>query len=99
MSLISSTAFQFNPCVQSRAFIALGCLARDNVDDDLLYQIMVALRGALTLFEDNDCHLIAAIIMALCNIVGGMTSRSRYLKPIFWLGISLIQIGVTTWSV
>ncbi|TPX30663.1 hypothetical protein SmJEL517_g05805 [Synchytrium microbalum] len=93
MSLIASTAFQYNPAVQPRAFVALGCLARDDVDDDLLHQILVALRGALTLFEDNDCSLIVSIIMALCNIVGGLTDESRYLRTIFWLAIALLQIG------
>ncbi|KAJ3082728.1 Neurofibromin 1, partial [Quaeritorhiza haematococci] len=93
MSLIASTAFQYNPSIQPRAFIALGCLARDDVDDDLLYQILVALRGALTLFEDKECHLIVSIIMSLCNIVNGLPEDSRYLKPMFWLAMSLLQIG------
>ncbi|KAJ3039290.1 Ras GTPase activating protein ira2 [Rhizophlyctis rosea] len=93
MSLIASTAFQYNPAIQPRAFIALGCLARDDVDDDLLYQILVALRGALTLFEDNECHLIVSIIMSLSNIVAGLPEDSRYLRPIFWLATALIQIG------
>ncbi|TPX48503.1 hypothetical protein SeLEV6574_g01999 [Synchytrium endobioticum] len=93
MSLIASTAFQYNPAVQPRAFVALGCLARDDVDDDLLHQILVALRGALTLFEDNECQLTVSIIMALCNIVGGLTDDSRYLRTIFWLAIALLQIG------
>ncbi|KAJ3298331.1 Ras GTPase activating protein ira2 [Borealophlyctis nickersoniae] len=93
MSLIASTAFQYNPAIQPRAFIALGCLARDDVDDDLLYQILVALRGALTLFEDNESHLIVSIVMALCNITGGLPADSRYLRPMFWLAVALIQIG------
>ncbi|KAJ3055682.1 Ras GTPase activating protein ira2 [Rhizophlyctis rosea] len=93
MSLIASTAFQYNPAIQPRAFIALGCLARDDVDDDLLYQILVALRGALTLFEENECHLIVSIIMSLCNIVAGLPEDSRYLRPMFWLAMALIQIG------
>ncbi|KAI9096226.1 hypothetical protein DFS34DRAFT_159643 [Phlyctochytrium arcticum] len=93
MSLVASTAFQYNPAIQPRAFIVLGCLARDEVDDDLLYQILVALRGALTLFEENDCPLIVSIVMSLCNIVGGLSADSRYLKPMFWLSLALIQIG------
>jgi hypothetical protein len=93
MSLVASTAFQYNAAVQPRSFIALGCLAREEIDDDLLYQILVALRGALTMFEDNECHLIVSIIMALCNVIGGLPPSSRYLKLIFWLAFSLIQIG------
>ncbi|KNC98340.1 uncharacterized protein SPPG_06732, partial [Spizellomyces punctatus DAOM BR117] len=93
MSLVASTAFQYNPAIQPRAFIVLGCLARDEVDDDLLYQILVALRGALTLFEENDCQLIVSIVMSLCNIVGGLSAESRYLRSMFWLSVSLMQIG------
>ncbi|KAI8817571.1 uncharacterized protein EV422DRAFT_541210 [Fimicolochytrium jonesii] len=93
MSLISSTAFQYNPAVQPRAFIVLGCLARDEVDDDLLYQILVAMRGALTLFDDDDSHLIVSITMSLCDIVSGLPSGSRYLAAMFWLALALTQIG------
>ncbi|KAJ3221156.1 Ras GTPase activating protein ira2, partial [Clydaea vesicula] len=93
MSLIASTAFQYNPAIQPRAFMALGCLAQNDVDNDLLYQVLVALRGALTLFEDNDCGLIVSIVMSLCNIVGGLTLDSIFLKPMFWLAFSLVQIG------
>ncbi|KAI8904263.1 hypothetical protein DFJ77DRAFT_435890 [Powellomyces hirtus] len=93
MSFIASTAFQYNPAIQPRAFIVLGCLARDEVDDDLLYQILVAMRGALTLFEENDSQLIISITMSLCDIVGGLPPDSRYLRPMFWLSLALIQIG------
>ncbi|KAJ3163262.1 Ras GTPase activating protein ira2 [Geranomyces michiganensis] len=93
MSFIASTAFQYNPAIQPRAFIVLGCLARDEVDDDLLYQILVALRGALTLFEENDSQLIVSITMSLCDIVGGLPADSRYLRPMFWLALALTQIG------
>lgn len=58
-----------------------------------MYQILVALKGALSLFDDNECNLIVSIIMALCNIVGGLPKGSRYLQSMFWLAISLIQIG------
>ncbi|KAJ1564763.1 Ras GTPase activating protein ira2 [Nowakowskiella sp. JEL0078] len=93
MALIASTAFQYNLAIQPRSFIALGCLARDDVDDDLLYQILVALRGALTLFEETESNLIVSIVTSLCSIVSGLPLGSRYLKPMFWLAISLAQIG------
>ncbi|KAK8107613.1 neurofibromin 1 [Apiospora kogelbergensis] len=60
MSLVASTAFQNNPAVQPRAFTVMGCLAREEVDDDLLYQVLVALRSAVGRFgEDNNEMLIA----------------------------------------
>ncbi|KAJ3122925.1 Ras GTPase activating protein ira2 [Nowakowskiella sp. JEL0407] len=93
MALITSSAFQNNPAIQPRTFVALGCLARDDVDDDLLYQILVSLRGALSMFEENRPGLIVSIVTSLSSIVGGLPSSSRYLKPMFWLSISLVQIG------
>ncbi|CAH1760476.1 13584_t:CDS:2, partial [Entrophospora sp. SA101] len=93
LGLVASTAFQHNPAIQPRAFVTLGCLAREEVDDDLLYQILVALRGALLMFTENDCLLIISIVMCLTNIVENLPSGSRYLLPLFWLAISLIQIG------
>lgn len=93
MSLITSTAFRYNPAIQPRAFIALGCLAKNQINDDLLFQILVALRGALSIFEDNECNLAVSIVMCLCNVVNGLSDDSRYLKRVFWLAFALIQIG------
>ncbi len=44
---MASTAFQNNPAIQPRAFTVMGCLAREEVDDDLLYQVLVALRNSI----------------------------------------------------
>ncbi|KAG0011185.1 Ras GTPase activating protein ira2, partial [Entomortierella chlamydospora] len=93
MGLVTSTAFQFNPAIQPRAFVALGCLAREEVDDDLLYQILVALRGALAMFVESDCNLIMSIVMCLTNIAANLPAESRYLQHMFWLGLSIVEIG------
>jgi len=93
MSLITSTAFQYNPALQPRAFVAMGCLAKDEVDDDLLYQILVALRNALAMYDQTECTYIISIIMCLANVVENLALDSRYMSPMFWLGMSLIQIG------
>ncbi|ORX55545.1 hypothetical protein DM01DRAFT_1366815 [Hesseltinella vesiculosa] len=93
MSLITSTAFQFNPAIQPRAFVALGCLSTDEVDDDLVYQILVALRGALAIFNETDANLIISIMMCLSNIIDHMPSSSRYLRPLFWLALAMVQMN------
>ncbi|KAI7862201.1 hypothetical protein BDF14DRAFT_1858538 [Spinellus fusiger] len=93
MSLVASTAFQFNPAIQPRAFVVLGCLGREEVDDDLLYQILVALRGALAIFNESDPSLVLSIMMCLKNIVRSLPSDSRYLSPLFWVAVSLVQIN------
>ncbi|CAO3592087.1 unnamed protein product [Absidia cylindrospora] len=93
MGLITSTAFQFNPAIQPRSFVALGCLATDEVDDDLIYQILVALRGALAIFNETDASLIVSIMMCLSNIIDNLPSTSRYLHSLFWLSIALVEMN------
>ncbi|KAI7870568.1 hypothetical protein BDF14DRAFT_1771252 [Spinellus fusiger] len=93
MSLVTSTAFQFNPSIQPRAFVVLGCLGREEIDDDLLYQILVVLKGALSIFSDSDPSLVKSIVMCLKNIVSGLSVDSRYLPQLFWVAIALIEIN------
>ncbi|KAF7721136.1 Ras GTPase activating protein ira2, partial [Apophysomyces ossiformis] len=93
MGLVTSTAFQFNPAIQPRSFVVLGCLAQDEVDDDLIYQILVALRGALAIFNENDSALIISIMMCLRNIIDNLPANSRYLQSLFWLAIALVQMS------
>ncbi|KAI8974377.1 hypothetical protein BDB01DRAFT_807208 [Pilobolus umbonatus] len=93
MSLVTSTAFYFNPAIQPRSFVTLGCLAQDEIDDDLLYQILVALKGALAIFNETDSTLIVSIIMCLTNIINNLPTDSRYLLQLFWLAVALVQVG------
>ncbi|KAI8390971.1 uncharacterized protein BYT42DRAFT_508674 [Radiomyces spectabilis] len=93
MSLVASTAFQFNPAIQPRAFVVLGCLGREEVDDDLLYQILVALRGAVAIFNESNSSLVLSIMMCLKNMVESLPADSRYLLPLFWVAVSLVEIN------
>lgn len=93
MSLVASTAFQFNPAVQPRAFIVLGYLGREEIDDDLLYQILVALRGLLAIFNGSDPTLLVSIMMCLKNVVGSLPRDSRYLLQLFWVAVALVEIS------
>ncbi|CEP19674.1 hypothetical protein [Parasitella parasitica] len=93
MGLVTSTAFYFNPAIQPRSFVTLGCLAQDEVDDDLIYQILVALKGALSIFNESDSSLITSIMMCLSNIIDHLPTDSRYLLQLFWLAIALVQVG------
>ena len=92
--LITSTAFQYNPFIQSRAFVLLGCLAQGEIDDDLLYQILVSLRGSISEWgnNSNDGPLIS-ILTCLSKVVRILPRRSRYLPQMFWLGVCMLQYG------
>ena len=93
MSLVASTAFQSNPAIQPRAFTVMGCLAREDVDDDLLYQVLVALRNSITRFmEDNDSEMLIAIVTSLTKMMDKLPTASRYGLQLFWLALSLVRL-------
>ncbi|KAI1293389.1 GTPase [Xylaria venustula] len=96
MSLVASTAFQNNPAIQPRAFTVMGCLAREEIDDDLLYQVLVALRHSITRFgEDGSTDMLTAVVTSLSKMITKLTSASRYGLQLFWLSMSLIRLMPT----
>jgi hypothetical protein len=91
MSLVTATAFQVSPAVQARAFIVLGALATSDVDDDFFYQILVALKTALSQFSDTDTMSVVSMVRCIRNVVPALLPNSRYLPQIFWLAVALLQ--------
>ncbi|CAL3962410.1 unnamed protein product [Diplocarpon coronariae] len=93
MSLVASTAFQSNLAIQPRAFTVMGCLAREDVDDDLLYQVLVTLRSSIGRFmEENDSEMLIAIVTSLTKMMDKLPSASRYGMQLFWLALSLVRL-------
>lgn len=93
MSLVASTAFQSNPAIQPRAFTVMGCLAREDVDDDLLYQVLVALRNSIGRFmEDSDSEMLISIVASLTRMINKLPLASRYGHQLFWLALSLVRL-------
>ena len=96
MSLVSSTAFQYSPAVQARAFVTLGTLAISDVDDDLFYQMIVALKKVLseTRQSDTDLCIILSMLKCFAKLVPSLTPGSRFFPQLFWLGVALLQTGI-----
>ncbi|KAJ1989019.1 Ras GTPase activating protein ira2 [Coemansia umbellata] len=93
-TLVTASTFVFNPAIQPRAFVLLGKLAaHDEVDDDLLYQTLATLRGALASFGETDESLPISVLICLVNMVGNLPPDSSYLASLFWVGIGVMQIG------
>ncbi|KAK3683544.1 hypothetical protein B0T22DRAFT_468139 [Podospora appendiculata] len=93
MSLVASTAFQNNPAIQPKAFTVMGCLAREEVDDDLLYQVLVALRNSVGRFGDeSNSDMLVAIVTSLSKMMAKLPSASRYGIQLFWLAMSLLRL-------
>jgi neurofibromin 1 len=97
MSLVASTAFQSNPAIQPRAFTVMGCLAREDVDDDLLYQVLVALRSSISRFvEESDSEMLTSIVISLTKMMEKLPSASRYGLQLFWLATTLVRLVPVT---
>lgn len=97
MSLVASTAFQNNPAIQPRAFTVMGYLAREEVDDDLLYQVLVALRNSVGRFEEeSSTEMLVSITTSLSKMMAKLPSASRYGLQLFWLAISLVRLVPST---
>ncbi|KIY51663.1 hypothetical protein FISHEDRAFT_36865 [Fistulina hepatica ATCC 64428] len=90
MSLVTSTAFQFSP-VQMRCFTIIGQLGISEVDEDFFYQILVALRTALSHASEGDTMTVVSILRCMCRIIPAMQPQSRYHPLCFWLAIGLLQ--------
>ncbi|OXB36317.1 neurofibromin 1 [Cryptococcus neoformans] len=93
MGLVAATCFQHNPATQPQAFIVLGYLASDEVDDDLIYQILVAMSTALSHFVGSDPILIVSMLRCLSRIIPGLFPDSRYVTSLFWLAVGVLQLG------
>ena len=92
MSLVTATAFQVSPTIQFRAFVVLGELATAEVDDDFFYQMLVAFRSTLMRTTDSTISVVS-MLRCIRNVVPALQPGSRYLGPIFWLAVALLQFG------
>ncbi|KAF7329572.1 Ras-GAP domain-containing protein [Mycena kentingensis (nom. inval.)] len=90
MSLVSSSAFQYSPAVQMRSFTTLGSLLTE-ADDDFLYQMLVALRIAMSVTNESDAAIVVTMIRSLAKAAPSLPSGSRYLVSLFWLAVALLQ--------
>ena len=69
----------------------MGCLAREEVDDDSLYQVLVSLRNCIGRFGEDSNDMLVSIITALSRMLAKLPVMSRYGIQLFWLAISLIR--------
>ena len=91
MSLITATAFQQSPAVQTRSFVALATLAVSQVDDDYIYQILVAFKSVLARANESNTAPITSVLRCICKILPAIAGTSRYIRGLFWLAVALLQ--------
>lgn len=95
MGLVVGTCFQHNPATQPQAFTVLGYLAADEVDDDLVYQILVAMSTTLSHMTESDSVLLNSMLRCLARVVPGLLPDSRYASSLFWLAFAITEMGYT----
>jgi len=93
MGLVAATCFQSNPATQPQAFTALGYLAADEMDDDLVYQILISLSNTLMHFQESDTVLIVSMLRCLARVIPGLLPDSRYAPTLFWLAVAVLQLA------
>ncbi|KAI8064150.1 hypothetical protein BC940DRAFT_357286 [Gongronella butleri] len=93
MSHVTSTTFQSNPAIQPRTFVALGCLGRNYLQDDVLFQVFCTLRLSLQSFDTEDASLPLSIVMCLKSVVENMGCSPRYLTLMFWTTMGLVSMN------
>ena len=91
MNLVTATAFQQSPAIQTRSFIALSALAASWVDDDFFYQILVAFKSALAKANESNTATKTSILRCMCKIIPAIVGTSRYISVLFWLAVALLQ--------
>jgi hypothetical protein len=91
MGLVTSMAFQLSAAIQPRAFIVIGTLATSDVDDDLLYQMLVAFKTALSQSSETNTTSVVSMLRCICKIVPALVENSRYICQVFWLAVALLQ--------
>jgi neurofibromin 1 len=91
MGLVTSMAFQHSPAIQSRAFIVLGTLATLDVDDDFMYQMLVAFKTALAQSSETDTTSVLSMLRCIYKVVPALSPSSKYCTQLFWLAVALLQ--------
>ncbi|KAF9266130.1 hypothetical protein L218DRAFT_1016740 [Marasmius fiardii PR-910] len=93
MSLATSCAFQYSSMIQMRSFIVLGTLATSDVDDDFMYQMLMAFRTALRQPDVADIMALVSMLRCVSKVIPGLPADSRHIPQLFWLGVVFIQFS------
>ncbi|THV03328.1 hypothetical protein K435DRAFT_835905 [Dendrothele bispora CBS 962.96] len=91
MSLATASAFQYSSMIQMRSFTALGALAISDVDDDFMYQMLMAFRTALAQPENSDTVALVSMLRCITKVLPGLPHDSRHIPQLFWLGVAFLQ--------
>ncbi|KAK3754965.1 hypothetical protein QZH41_017349 [Actinostola sp. cb2023] len=78
--LATEFAFQFNPALQPRTIVVLGCISKEA--DDIM-----------ALSNYTDLILIESAIMCLTRVQGILGKESKFHKAFFWIAVAVLQLS------
>lgn len=88
--LASKFAFDFNPALQPRSIVVLGCISKE-ANDMLVQKLLQVLIMALSSY--NDLVLIEAAFMCLSRLQVILCKDSMFHKAFFWIAIAVLQLS------
>ncbi|RZF46610.1 hypothetical protein LSTR_LSTR002942 [Laodelphax striatellus] len=88
-ALAKNFAFCYNPALQPRALIVLGCICKSVTDHDIK-QVLRILVKALESF--NDIVLLEALVMCLTRLQPLLRPESPIHRALFWVAVSVLQL-------
>lgn len=78
--------------MQSRALLALGCVARLDNEDELTTQVLRVLYDGLQAEEGEfKDELMACTLFSISRIAEGLHLESKHLPRLFWLSVALLS--------
>lgn len=84
-----SFSFRYNPALQPRSIIVLGCISKFTNDKEILGLLRILVK-ALESFQ--DLQLIESIIICLTRLQPLLNPESRIHRALFWISISVLQL-------
>ncbi|XP_020613799.1 neurofibromin-like [Orbicella faveolata] len=88
--LASNFAFEFNPALQPRSIVVLGCICKE-ADDRLVQKVLNVLIMALSSY--NDLVLVEAAFMCLSRLQVILNKDSKFHKAFFWIAVAVLQLS------
>ncbi|ANB15965.1 Ras GTPase activating protein IRA2 [Sugiyamaella lignohabitans] len=92
-SLVINACFADNPSLQCRSFLVLGSLAKIEVEDAVVTQVLKVLYDSLTSTKNqmlNEEYCVCTLI-CLTKMMDGLSDQSAYHSRMFWLGVALLH--------
>lgn len=96
-SFVMNSCFIKSHSLQCRSFLVLGCLARIEVDDVVVSQVLQVLKMAVS--TDNSSlgeEYCACTVLCLTKMMDGLSENSMYPARLFWLALAILKVDNDT---